>query len=98
MSQLELGALLGVSKGAISKYENGRCHLPVTRLMACEIIFGISAAELLIAVREAVEDRLSRRALAFHDRIEGKTDAASLKKLKLLNEIKDRLHMVDYDL
>ena len=98
LTQPELGTLLGVTKSAISKYENNTRRVPVDCLIACEIIFGVGPANLLVALRTKVEDALGRRALALYNRIEGRTDAASLKKLILLNGINDRTQEVRYDL
>ena len=98
LTQPELGLLLGVTKSAINKYENNTCRLPVERLIACEIIFGVGPAGLLIALRLKVEDALGRRALVLHNRIEGRRDAASLKKLMLLDGISERAQEVHYDL
>ncbi len=92
LTQPELGLLLGVGKSAISKYENEVCAVPTMRLLAFEIVFGVPGTELLPAERDAVEDQLARGALALHNRLDGNTDAASVKKLVLLNAIKDRLH------
>lgn len=93
LSQRELALLLGVSKGAIWKYENRRL-LPVEQLITCEIIFGVGAADLLVALRNRVEDSLGPRALALYERMQGRADAGSLKKLKLLHTLMDRIHVI----
>jgi transcriptional regulator with XRE-family HTH domain len=96
LSQRDLALLLGVSKGAIWKYENGLRPLSVEHLMTCEIIFGVGATELLVALRDRVEDKLGERALTLHAHTQGRTDAAALKKLKLLASLADRIHEVRY--
>ena len=46
-SQEELGEKLGVSRQAVSKWENGTTAPSTTNLMAMAKLFGVEAAELL---------------------------------------------------
>ena len=46
-SQEELGEKLGVSRQAVSKWENGTAAPSTTNLMAMAKLFGVEAAELL---------------------------------------------------
>lgn len=94
LTQSELGELLGVSKSVISRYESGR-PLPMEQLIACEIIFGIGTEDGAMKLLLAVEDGLSRRALTVHNRLEGRDDPASRKKLRLLAAIPSRMHQID---
>lgn len=64
------------------------------RLLALELIFGVDSLELLTDLRDQVEDKLGLTALKLFQRLENHTDAASKKKLKLLEEVLQRVRKV----
>lgn len=87
----ELAALVGVHTSTLERYEAGIRRLPADVVRAIEIIFGVSGARIFPALYNAVEEDVPIRALALHDRLEGRTDEASLKKLALISGIPNRL-------
>ena len=57
ISQEELGARLGVSRQAVSKWETGTADPSTSNLLALAKLFGISAEELLRSVESAENSR-----------------------------------------
>ena len=53
VSQEELGARLGVSRQAVSKWETGTADPSTSNLLALAKLFGVSAEELLRSVEKA---------------------------------------------
>ena len=53
ISQEELGARLGVSRQAVSKWETGTAAPSTYNLLALAKLFGVSAEELLRSVEKA---------------------------------------------
>lgn len=53
ISQEELGARLGVSRQAVSKWETGTADPSTSNLLALAKLFGVSAEELLRSVEKA---------------------------------------------
>ena len=82
--------LLGASKWSVSKYELGTRPPTLELVLRCELIFGVSSAELFPSMYKAMQDDLGARALAFDEWLKGRTDKASLKKLDLLANIPGR--------
>jgi transcriptional regulator with XRE-family HTH domain len=91
LSLRELGALLGIHKGTLQRYEEGLRPLPAEIVIASEIIFGVNSAIIFPALYNGVEEEVPIRALALHDRLAGRSDPVSLKKLALIRGIPDRL-------
>lgn len=91
LSQAELGKLLGFTADAVSKYELEQRGISAKVLIATEIIFGASAADLFPALYEAVEEELGPRALSLHGALAGREDPASKKKRALIEAIPARL-------
>lgn len=54
ITQDELANHLGVSKGAVSKWETGKCYPQADNLVALAILYNVSPMELLVE-----EDRVS---------------------------------------
>ena len=94
LSQLELAKLLGVSDSTVCRYECGIRPITVLHLLACEIIFGVQATDILIPLRDRVEDDIGCRALGLHERLRGRRDAMSLKKVRFLETLTQRIHEV----
>ena len=97
LSQLELARLLGVCDSTVCRYECGTRPMTVLHLLACEIIFGVHATDILVPLRDKVEDAIGCRAMSLHDRLEGKTDPVSVKKLYFLEALTRRVHEVRID-
>lgn len=92
LTQRELGLLLGVSDGSVSDYELNRRTVPAAVLIAAELIFGKPIINLFPALVETVEDGLGAHALSLYQKLEGRTDAKSKRKLELISGIPDRLN------
>lgn len=91
LSQWEVSALLGISKNALSRYELGLRVPPAEVVIASEIVFGVKAATIFPALHNGLGEELPLRALALRDRLTDRTDAATLKKLAVINGIPDRV-------
>jgi DNA-binding XRE family transcriptional regulator len=87
LTQSELGALVGVSKKTISKYELEERKPSANLILACEIIFDARASAVFPFFCKAIQDVLGARALALHDRLQGRTDEYSRRKLAMLAEL-----------
>lgn len=90
LSQRELGALLGISEDVISNCERGRSAPSTAMVLGCELLFGKNPARLFPALYETVQEAIGIRAAALDVRLRGRTDLASLKKLRLLGTIASR--------
>ena len=91
LSQRELGELLGLGDTAISNYEVEYRPVSAKVLIASEIIFGVTAAELFPVLYGAERESLRKRATKLVERLEGREDPASRKKLKVLAGIPEGL-------
>jgi transcriptional regulator with XRE-family HTH domain len=91
LKQHELGLLIGVSGNAVSKYERQVRRPRRNTLIALEIVFGVPHADLFPALRVKIEEVVMRRAAKLDTKIRNLTDAGSLRKLGLLNELNSRL-------
>ena len=87
----ELSGLLGICENTLARYELGLRPIPAGVVVASETIFGVNGATLFPALYNGVEEDLAIRALALHDRLAGRTDPSSLKKLDLIKGIPGRL-------
>jgi transcriptional regulator with XRE-family HTH domain len=91
LKQHELGLLVGVSGNAISKYERQVRRPRRNTLIALEIVFGVAHSDLFPALREKIEEVVMRRAARLDAKIRNLTDADSLKKIGLLNDLNSRV-------
>ncbi len=92
LTQRELAELLGgVSSDAISKYET-LARLPSIQVMlGIEIVFDEKSHDLLPALSYSVRRSVRRNAVALIDRLADKTDARSVQKRRLLDDLITRL-------
>jgi transcriptional regulator with XRE-family HTH domain len=67
--QRELGELLGVSRGAITKMERLLREPSLYHVFAAEIVFGVAAKELFPTLHEEIEDEVVRRAQVLEERL-----------------------------
>ena len=88
----ELGALLGISKSALIRYELGLRPVPAEIVIASERVFGVSGSALFPALYNGVEEDLAIRAFELHDRLAGRLDLGALKKRSLISTIESRFH------
>lgn len=90
LTQLELAGLLGVTESALSKFETLANQPSLNLVLGVEVIFGQTARTAFPALYAQTERNIMRRAAAFSERLEGKTDDASELKRRLLAEMIDR--------
>ncbi len=91
LTQRELGALLGISEEAISRYESlNRTPRPET-IIGAEFVFGVHARRIFPSLYAAVELKIAERAALLAETLCGLTDADSLIKRQLLEEIASRV-------
>jgi transcriptional regulator with XRE-family HTH domain len=95
LSQPDLGQLLGVSKDTISKYELGKRTPAASVVLSIQIIFGATARNQFPALHRVLENELIERLILLEQRLRGKRDARSNKKLELLEGISRRLYELD---
>jgi transcriptional regulator with XRE-family HTH domain len=91
LSQLELAALVGVHCDSISDYERERRGIPAKLIIAGELLFGLSAAELFPAFYRTIEDEISGNALGLYNTLLDMESEASAKKRKFLEDIPSRI-------
>lgn len=87
----EVSGLLGISKYTLSRYELGLRPLPAEIVIASETIFGVGGATIFPALYNRVDEEVPIRALTLLDRLVGRSDPTTLKKLALISGIPDRL-------
>ena len=90
LSQPELAELLGISSSALCKVETLARKPSAKLLLSAEIIFGLPTQDIFPAAHGAIAQDILKRAQALSNRLETKTDAANLQKLRLLTEIIER--------
>jgi transcriptional regulator with XRE-family HTH domain len=91
LSQAELGELLGYGEDFVRKCELGQRKPTIKFILGCELIFGRSAAESFPALVEKIQEEIGRNAASLDARLRNRTDAASLKKIRLLRGIVERM-------
>lgn len=87
LTQSELGVLLGLSAGTISKYERLTRTPSVETLIGAEFVFGVHARGIFPALYASAETEIATRAVAFAEALGGLDDKISLIKRQLLEEI-----------
>ena len=95
LTQGEVGKLLGLCRSSIGKYENDERIPTAILIVAGEVIFGKSAAEMFPAFYRGVQEAIGANALILMDELEGLEDEKSLKKQKLLADIPGRTTAFD---
>jgi transcriptional regulator with XRE-family HTH domain len=90
LSQAELGMLLDISKGLISKYETLNREPSAAVLIGTEFIFGEAARHLFPAFYASIELDITTRAALFAESLVGNTSKKALVKRELLEAIARR--------
>jgi transcriptional regulator with XRE-family HTH domain len=91
-SQAELALLLGVaSSTTVSRIERSVRTPTATVMVACCILFGLSAPELFTSLHDEMEEVVATAAKNLRDELEGKTDKLSVRKREHLEELLSRL-------
>lgn len=97
LTQSELAVLLGKKcRTTVSRLEQCERSPSIDTLLAAEIVFGRSPAELYPKRIKEIEERVLREASVLYESLAGKTNPASLRKKEfltaLLNRAITRLH------
>lgn len=87
LSQRELGALLSLTQGEISKLEEDRRSTKLETAFALQVVFDVQPRDMFVRRYAKVEEAVMRRASRLDKALRGRTDAASLKKQHLLAEM-----------
>lgn len=88
LTQHELAELLGsVSTSAISKYETLARTPSLEVMIAFELVFGEPSGDLFPALSQGVRRAVVHNAVALRDRLAERTDAKSVRKRRLLDEL-----------
>ncbi|SRR5579862_3671962 len=90
LTEAELGALIGYSANFVGKCERGDRTPPTRFMLGCSILFGRSLSDLFPDFYEAVEEAVGANAAASDALWRNQEDAASLKKMELINGIGSR--------
>ncbi len=90
LSQGELADLLAISQSAISRLEDGSDPPTLEIALGLQVIFDMSPRQMFAAFYTKVEDAVMAQAAKLDRKIRGKTDAASLKKQRLLTSMVKR--------
>ncbi len=91
LTQQELGALLGVSDDAISRYESLNRMPPLHAVIAAEFVFGHHARRIFPSLYAAVERKIAKRAVRLAESLGDRADEVSLIKRELLDAIAARV-------
>lgn len=92
LTQEELAHLLGLtSQGAVSQYEGLPKRPGVEILIAAKTLFGVPCRTMFPQVYEEVERDLVRRAKEMRDRLQLAPNGSTEVKLRLLDELVDRI-------
>jgi transcriptional regulator with XRE-family HTH domain len=98
LSQPELSALLGISESALCKFETQARQPTKSVILGTGVIFGQGAQETFPAIYAEVERNIMHRAAALSEQLEGRRDAASTRKRRLLAEMIERLEVHNNEL
>lgn len=84
LTQSELASLLGLSSGTqVSRIEKSKRAPGLATALACQVIFGISPAELFPHAYAEVEERTIRQIYLLHQNLEKRSTSAELRKWEL---------------
>ena len=82
-----MAALFDVTGSAMSRFENLSRHPTIELLIGAEVIFGQTAKDVFPAIYRDIERDIVERARVLRDDLKAKTDPASRKKFRLLNDL-----------
>ncbi|MGN6150344.1 MAG: hypothetical protein ACTHPD_17560 [Rhizomicrobium sp.] len=90
LTQRELATLLGCGEDVVQKREAEWQPTTIEFALGCSIVFGKSIADLFPALVERVQQHIGRNAINIDELFRDRTDAVSLKKLAMLEDITKR--------
>lgn len=92
LTQRELALLIGLSSStAVSRIERSKRGTTTMTLIACGVVFGLSAPELFPPFYEGIEEAVATAAKLLHEELDGRTDKRSELKRALLEDILARV-------
>lgn len=95
LSQGDLADLIGTHRNVISDHEREIYPLSARLLIAAELVFGVASDELFPGLHHQIEADVCQAASALYRSLEGKGDARSIKKRRLLAGIPQRVKPLD---
>ena len=87
LSQQELAGLLGLSRTAITRLENESESTRLVTAFGLMVVFGIKTEVMQRKLYTQVEDAVMRNAAALDEKLRGKSDLKSLRKIELLDDM-----------
>ena len=90
LSQQELADLLSITRPALTRLEIETVSTSLDTAIGLVIVFGLAPDQILPETYARVEDEVMKHGAALDARLRGKTDAKSLRKLRLLAEMVKR--------
>ncbi len=90
LSQVELGALLGVSATIISNIECDRSEPTAAFVLGAVLLFGKPSERLFPYLFNSVQETLGQSAAVLDERFREQTDAKSLAKIALISAMAKR--------
>jgi transcriptional regulator with XRE-family HTH domain len=80
----------GDARSKIHAYERGKREPSFKKILALEVIFGMSAGEIFASAYEDVESAVMARAAKLHEKLEHASDPKSRRKVALLRNMMRR--------
>ena len=90
LTQPDLGALLGINRNVISKYERLRRTPSVHTVIGAEFLFGEHPRKIFPALYFTIELGITKRAAEFAERLQHLDDASSVVQRELLEAVARR--------
>lgn len=87
LSQKELADLLSLSRTAITRLENETESTRLVTAFGLMVVFGIKTEVLQKSLYTQVEDAVMRKAAKLDEKLRGRTDPKSLRKIELLSDM-----------
>ena len=87
LSQGELGLLLALTQGEVSRLEEDRRSTKLETAFALQVVFDVQPRDMFVRRYAKVEEAVMRRASRLDLALRGRKDAASAKKRRLLAEL-----------
>lgn len=87
LSQGELGLLIDLSQGEVSRLEEDRRSAKLETALALQVVFDVQPRDMFVHRYAKVEEAVMRRASRLDRALRDRADAASVKKRQLLAEM-----------
>ena len=87
LSQDELGVLIALTQGEVSRLEEDRRSTKLETAFALQVVFDVQPRDMFVRRYVKVEEAVMRRASRLDRTLRGRKDAASVKKRQLLADM-----------